>query len=45
MYTNINSSSPLKHDFPMLDGAMRLARRGQPMIVTPVHARPAPWRR
>ena len=35
MYTNINSSSPLKHDSPMLDGAMRLARRGQPMIVTP----------
>jgi trimethylamine--corrinoid protein Co-methyltransferase len=35
MYTNINSSSPLKHDWPMLDGAMRLARRGQPTIVTP----------
>jgi len=35
MYTNINSVSPLKHDFPMLDGAMRLARRGQPVIVTP----------
>ena len=35
MYTNINSSSPLKHDLPMLDGAMRLARRGQPTIVTP----------
>lgn len=35
MYTNINSSSPLKHDFPMLDGAMRLARRGQPVMVTP----------
>ncbi|MBF9035461.1 methyltransferase [Rhodobacterales bacterium HKCCE2091] len=35
MYTNINSVSPLKHDFPMLDGAMRLARRGQPTIVTP----------
>lgn len=35
MYTNINSSSPLKHDFPMLDGAMRLARRGQPVFVTP----------
>ena len=35
MYTNINSSSPLKHDFPMLDGAMRLARRGQPVVVTP----------
>lgn len=35
MYTNINSSSPLKHDFPMLDGAMRLAKHGQPVIVTP----------
>jgi trimethylamine---corrinoid protein Co-methyltransferase len=35
MYTNINSSSPLKHDFPMLDGAMRMARRGQPVIVAP----------
>ncbi|MEM7500168.1 MAG: trimethylamine methyltransferase family protein [Pseudomonadota bacterium] len=35
MYTNINSSSPLKHDWPMLDGAMRLAERGQPVIVTP----------
>ncbi len=35
MYTNINSSSPLKHDWPMLDGAMRCARRGQPVIVTP----------
>ncbi|MFT5139047.1 MAG: trimethylamine--corrinoid protein Co-methyltransferase [Lysobacterales bacterium] len=35
MFTNINSSSPLKHDFNMLDGAMRLARRGQPVIVTP----------
>ncbi|MDP4031791.1 MAG: trimethylamine methyltransferase family protein [Pseudorhodobacter sp.] len=35
MYTNINSVSPLKHDFPMIDGAMRLARRGQPVVVTP----------
>ncbi|MFN4157445.1 MAG: trimethylamine methyltransferase family protein [Gemmobacter sp.] len=35
MYTNINSVSPLKHDLPMLDGAMRLARRGQPTVVTP----------
>ncbi|MDM7933390.1 trimethylamine methyltransferase family protein [Tabrizicola sp.] len=35
MYTNINSVSPLKHDFPMLDGAMRMARRGQPVVVTP----------
>ena len=35
MFTNINSSSPLKHDFPMLDGAMRLARRGQAVFITP----------
>lgn len=35
MFTNINSSSPLKHDWPMLDGAMRLARRGQPVIIAP----------
>lgn len=35
MYTNINSTSPLKHDWPMVDGMMRLARRGQPTIVTP----------
>ena len=35
MYTNINSSSPLKHDTPMLDGAMRMARRGQPVFITP----------
>ncbi|MDJ0821905.1 MAG: trimethylamine methyltransferase family protein [Paracoccaceae bacterium] len=35
MYTNINSTSPLKHDFPMMDGWMRLARRGQGLVVTP----------
>ena len=35
MYTNINSTSPLKHDWPMLDGAMRLAERGQMVTVTP----------
>ena len=35
MYTNINSVSPLKHDFPMIDGALRLARNGQAVIVTP----------
>ena len=35
MFTNINPSSPLKHDFNMLDGAMRMARRNQPVIVTP----------
>jgi len=35
IYTNINSTSPLKHDQPMLDGWMRLARRNQGLIVTP----------
>ncbi len=35
MYTNINSTSPLKHDHPMLDGAMRCARRGQMVVVSP----------
>jgi trimethylamine--corrinoid protein Co-methyltransferase len=35
MYTNINSVSPLKHDFPMLEGAMIHARRMQPVVVTP----------
>lgn len=35
MFTNINSTSPLKHDYPMLDGAMRLARHGQAVFVTP----------
>src|SRR6056297_1785615 len=35
MYTNINSTSPLKHDLPMMDGWMRLARRGQGLVVTP----------
>ena len=35
MYTNINSTSPLKHDFPMMDGWLRLARRNQGLVVTP----------
>ena len=35
MFTNINSTSPLKHDWPMLDGAMRAARRGQVVVVSP----------
>ncbi|SDJ85060.1 trimethylamine methyltransferase family protein [Aliiruegeria lutimaris] len=35
MYTNINSTSPLKHDVPMIDGCLRLIRRGQAVIVTP----------
>ena len=43
MYTNINSTSPLKHDIPMLDGWMRLARRNQGLVVTPLHWR-GPWR-
>jgi trimethylamine--corrinoid protein Co-methyltransferase len=35
MYTNINSTSPLKHDEPMIDGALRCVRRGQALVVTP----------
>ena len=35
MYTNINSTSPLKHDKPMMDGWIRCVRRGQAVIVTP----------
>jgi trimethylamine--corrinoid protein Co-methyltransferase len=35
MYTNINSTSPLKHDHPMMDGWLRMARRGQGLVVTP----------
>jgi len=35
MYTNINSTSPLKHDTPMLDGYMRCVERGQATVVTP----------
>ena len=35
MYTNINSTSPLKHDVPMIDGCLRCIRAGQAVIVTP----------
>lgn len=35
MFTNINSTSPLKHDEPMIDGWMRMARRNQGLVVTP----------
>ncbi|MGR3503321.1 trimethylamine methyltransferase family protein [Pseudaestuariivita sp.] len=35
MYTNINSTSPLKHDEPMIDGCLRCIRRGQAVVVTP----------
>ncbi|MCR8725456.1 trimethylamine methyltransferase family protein [Frigidibacter sp. ROC022] len=35
MYTNINSTSPLKHDTPMIDGYLRCVRRGQAAVVTP----------
>ncbi|HKL68439.1 trimethylamine methyltransferase family protein [Salibaculum sp.] len=35
MYTNINSTSPLKHDIPMIDGCLRLVRRGQAVVVSP----------
>jgi trimethylamine--corrinoid protein Co-methyltransferase len=36
MFTNINSTSPLKHDLPMLDGAMRCARKGQALSLPPL---------
>lgn len=35
MYTNVNTNSPLKVDIPMMDGPLRLARRGQAVIITP----------
>jgi len=35
LYTNINSTSPLKHDHPMIDGWIRMARRNQGLVVTP----------
>ncbi len=35
MYTNINSTSPLKHDVPMIDGCLRMIRRGQVVVVSP----------
>ncbi|MEO0944247.1 MAG: trimethylamine methyltransferase family protein [Pseudomonadota bacterium] len=35
LYTNINSTSPLKHDQPMIDGCLRCVRRGQAVVVTP----------
>ena len=35
MYTNINSTSPLKHDVPMIDGCLRLIRHGQAVVVAP----------
>lgn len=33
--TVVNTNSPLKVDKPMLDGAMLMARYGQPVVVTP----------
>jgi len=35
MYTNINSTSPLKHDIPMIDGCLRCIRAGQAVVVSP----------
>ena len=35
MYTNINSTSPLKHDIPMIDGCLRCIRKGQAVVVSP----------
>ena len=37
MFTNINSTSPLKHDEPMLDGWMRLAKKNQALNCNAVH--------
>jgi trimethylamine--corrinoid protein Co-methyltransferase len=35
IYTNINTNSPLKIDQPMIEGPIRLAKRGQATIITP----------
>ena len=35
MFTNINSTSPLKHGVPILDGWMRCAMRNQGLIIVP----------
>lgn len=35
LYTNINSTSPLKHDKLMLNGWLQFVRRGQAVIATP----------
>ncbi len=35
VFTIINSSSPLKLDTPMLEGIIQMARRNQPVVLTP----------
>jgi len=35
MFSIINTNSPLQLDIPMMDGVMRLAKMGQPVVVTP----------
>ncbi len=35
MYTNINSTSPLKHDWPMIDGWMRWRGAGRRWLCRP----------
>ncbi len=35
MFTNVNANSPLQFDKPMLWGMIEMARRGQPVVVTP----------
>jgi len=35
LMTVVNTNSPLKVDAPMLDGALLMARHGQPVVVTP----------
>jgi trimethylamine--corrinoid protein Co-methyltransferase len=35
LFTVINSSSPLRLDTPMLEGVIQMARRNQPVVLTP----------
>src|SRR5258708_15622332 len=35
VFTVINSSSPLRIDTPMLEGIIQMARRNQPVVMTP----------
>ena len=36
IFTNINSTSPLKHDWPVLYDAIRFANKNQPVVGTPI---------
>ena len=35
LYSVVNTSSPLRYDGPMIEGSIEMARRGQPVGVTP----------